>query len=146
MCLRKKSAGPFQHFVFPISLRLSHVGSWSRFSPIRPQFLCSQTSLVQPWLWPAISLRFAVGELDKKPESRFMLSGMVWRCSRGLGPSPLVCLLQPSSLQGCSSCSLKPRWGWYPAEGGIWGCKGYRCISGVIRGSGSSQKKAAALH
>jgi len=51
----QKGVEPFQRFIFPSSLCLSHVSSWSGFSPILPHLLCSQTSPVGPWLWPAIS-------------------------------------------------------------------------------------------
>lgn len=95
--LKQKSTKPCQHFVFPTSLHLSGVSSWSGFSPTLPQFLCSQTTVAHPRLWPTTSsgLRFAVEEPDKKPESRFVLSGVGWSSwiiSTGVPAAALVSL------------------------------------------------------
>lgn len=98
--LKQKSTEPCQHCVFPTRLHLSPVSSWSGFSPILPQFLCSQTSVAQPWLWPTTSsgLRFALEEPDKKPESGFVLSGVGWSSWTISTGVPAAALVSPRML------------------------------------------------
>lgn len=99
-----------QHSAFPTALHLP-CQLLTCSLPILPQLLCSQTSLYSPGSEqpPAATpstpgLRFAVEKEPGKRPEQVCAQWVVWRCSRGPGPSPPV---WPSSLQGCSSCCFK---------------------------------------